>query len=141
MTREVVVVSPSVTVAAASRMMERRHIRHLPVVTDGRVIGILSDRDILRSAAGGEPDTTCGVAMTPAPITCRTNTPVGRVAELMLTHKIDSIPVVDDVGALVGLVTSSDLLSLLVDRDQAQMLPFDFRLRLSDSDAAIEAIA
>jgi predicted transcriptional regulator len=78
--------------------------------------------------------------MTPAPITCLPNTPVGQVAELMLAHKIDSVPVVDGGGVLVGLVTSSDLLALLVERDQAQVLPFAFRLRLTDSDAeALEA--
>jgi CBS domain-containing protein len=52
----------------------------------------------------------------------------------MLEHKIDSIPVVSVSGTLIGLVTSTDLLGLLVDRAQAQVLPFEFKLRVADSD-------
>ena len=139
MTREIIVVLPGVSLKVAARMMKRRHVRHLPVVLDGRLLGILSDRDVLRHR-GSEAPITCGEAMTPAPITCSPDTSVGRVAALMLEHKIDSIPVVER-DALIGLVTSSDLLELLVERDQAQALPFDFRLRLSQSDGALEAVA
>ena len=131
MTRDVVVVSPIVTAGIAARMMERLRIRHLPVVEDGRLVGILSDRDLLKRPAG----TSCGAAMTPAPVTCLPNTPVRKVAQLMLQHKIDSIPVVGHSGVLTGLVTSTDLLGLLVDLDEAQMLPVDFRLRTAATDA------
>jgi CBS domain-containing protein len=140
MTRDVVVVSPTVSVVAARRMMQRNHVRHLPVVMSGRLVGILSDRDVLRCPAE-EANLNCGAAMTAGPITCHPKTSVGRIAQLMLTHKIDSVPVVDDDDVLVGLVTSSDLLSLLAERDEAQLLPFGFQLRLTDSDAALEAIA
>jgi len=134
MTREVVVVSPSVSVAAAGQMMARLGIRHLPVVDGGRLVGVLSDRDLLRHHGAAAAQLTCGEAMTPAPLTGRPDDSVGRVAELMLTHKIDSVPVVDAAGRLIGLVTSSDLLALLVERDQAQALPFDFSLRIAHSD-------
>jgi CBS domain-containing protein len=139
MTREIVVVSPSVTLQGAGRMMERKHIRHLPVVAGERLVGIVSDRDLLRHR-GADATVTCGEVMTEAPITCSPRASVGRVAELMIELKIDSIPIVDD-DRLVGLVTSSDLLALLVERDQAQALPFDYRLRHSLSDAALEAVA
>jgi CBS domain-containing protein len=141
MTREVHAVSPRVSLMAARGMMQRRHVRHLPVVTEGRLIGILSDRDLLRHAGDEDQSTSCTVAMTAAPITCRPTTPVGRVAELMLTHKIDSVPVVNDDEILVGLVTSSDLLTLLIDHAEAQMLPFDFRLRMTDFDDAAYDVA
>lgn len=74
--------------------------------------------------------------MTPAPVTCLPSTSVSQVAKLMLQHKIDSIPIVSYSGSLTGLVTSTDLLGLLTDLDEARMLPFDFRLRraVSDSD-------
>jgi CBS domain-containing protein len=131
MTRDVLVVSPTVSVGIAARLMKRAHVRHLPVVEARKLVGILSDRDVVKHVA----DTTCGEAMTPAPVTCSQDASVGRVASLMLEHKIDSIPVVSVSGALIGLVTSTDLLGLLVDRAQAQVLPFEFKLRVADSDS------
>lgn len=139
MTREVVVVSPTVTLAAAGQMMHRLHIRHLPVTEGGRLVGILSDRDVLKH--GGAGQLTCGEAMTPSPVTCTPDTSAGHVAELMLEHKIDSVPVLGPTGLLVGLVTSADLLALLVEHDVAQVLPFDFRLRLAKTDAETLAAA
>jgi CBS domain-containing protein len=61
----------------------------------------------------------------------------------MLEHKIDSVPIVGSSGVLVGLVTSTDLLALLVDRAGAQVLPlpFDYRLRIASSDGDALALA
>jgi len=129
MTRDVVVVSPTVSVAVAARLMQRVHVRHLPVVEARKLVGILSDRDLVKQAA----DATCGQAMTPAPVTCSQD--ASRVASLMLEYKIDSIPIVSVSGTLIGLVTSTDLLGLLVDRAQAQVLPFEFKLRVAASNS------
>ena len=137
MTRDVVVVSPNVSVSGAARLMNRLKIRHLPVIDGLRLVGILSDRDLLKHGNG----VTCAEAMTPAPVTCSPESTVGRVAQLMLEHKIDSIPIVSLSGALAGLVTSTDLLGLLVDRDQAQALPFDFRLRVARSEGEAQSLA
>jgi CBS domain-containing protein len=137
MTRDVVVVSPTVSVGAARHMMNRLTIRHLPVVEARRLVGILSDRDLLRHGDG----VACAEAMTAAPVTCSAESSVGRVARLMLEHKIDSIPIVSLSGTLTGLVTSTDLIGLLVDREQAQILPFQFRLRMAGSESEARAIA
>jgi CBS domain-containing protein len=130
MTRDVVVVAPTVTVGSAATMMKRRHIRHLPVVDGRRLVGILSDRDLLTHAR----EATCLEAMTRAPVTCSPGASVGRVAGLMLEHRIDSIPIVDASQKLVGLVTSTDLIGLLIDRAEAELLPFDFTIHLAADD-------
>jgi len=136
MTRDVVVVPPELDLGAAQEIMQHRHIRHLPVVKRGRLVGILSDRDLLRyeEVLLDGVGASVGAAMTPAPITCAITTTVSQVARLMLEHKIDSIPVTDSAGALVGLVTSSDLLHLLVESAEIQALPFHFRLTLQEED-------
>jgi acetoin utilization protein AcuB len=139
MTRDVIVISPEVTLGAAKRMMERWRIRHLPVVSDGRLVGILSDRDVLRYEGAIEdgPEVRAGEAMTVAPVTCESTAPVSRVAQMMLDHKIDSVPVVDAQGRVSGLVTSSDLLLLLVDRSGVELLPFDYRVRFGEEDGML----
>ena len=130
MTRDVVVVSPMVSVGGAARLMERRRIRHLPVIENGRLVGILSDRDVLKHA----PSLSCAEAMTPAPWTCLPDASVSHVARLMLDKRIDSVPIISASGSLAGMVTSTDLLWLLVERDQARRLPIDFQLRIAHSD-------
>ena len=130
MTRDVAVVAPIVTVGGAAALMERKGIRHVPIVEGRHLLGILSDRDVLKH----DRNVTCAEAMTPAPVTCTPDVSVSQVAQLMLERKIDSIPIVGPRGELVGLVTSSDLLSLLVERAEVHRLPFDFKLRLASSD-------
>jgi CBS domain-containing protein len=121
-------------------MMQRLGVRHLPVVEARRLVGILSDRDLSGAAAS---NLTCGEAMTPAPVTAAPDAPVGQIAALMLKHKIDSVPIVGSSGVLVGLVTSTDLLALLVERAEAVVLPlpFDYRLRIASSDGDALALA
>lgn len=136
MTRDVIVISPDVTLGVAKRLMERWKIRHLPVVKADRLVGILSDRDVLKYEAVLDfgRGVRAGEAMTVAPVTCQSSSSVGEVAQRMLDHKIDSVPVVDGKGGVVGLVTSSDLLLLLVDRSGTELLPFDYRLRFGEED-------
>lgn len=130
MTRDVVVVAPTVPIASAARTMAEMRIRHLPVVEGGRLVGIVSDRDLVKRS----PAASCGEVMTAAPVTCLANATVSHVARLMIEHKIDSIPIVNYSGTIAGLVTSTDLLSLLVDDNPARVLPFEFRLQMASSD-------
>jgi len=143
MTRDVVVVPPEMLARAARKIMERSRIRHLPVVKQGRLVGILSDRDLMRFETDDldEIPTLVGEAMTAAPITCSTSTTVSRAAQIMIEHKIDSLPVVDPSGNLVGLVTSSDLLHLLVESADVQALPFHYRLHMSEEDGLAADVA
>ncbi|MFO0675795.1 MAG: CBS domain-containing protein [Polyangiaceae bacterium] len=135
MTRDVLVVSPSESLHAAWSIMSRERIRHLPVVRAGALLGMLSDRDVLRRGtldAQGDfhvpRDVRVIDAMTPTPLeTCEFDARVSDVADRMIDGKIDAVPVVRGLR-LVGLVTSTDLLSLLVEREEAQILPFHFRL-------------
>jgi acetoin utilization protein AcuB len=141
MTRDIVVVSPNVNAQAAQLTLRRLRVRHLPVVEGGRLMGIISDRDLLRLPIS-DPPLTCGEVMTPAPVTCRSGTAISQVASAMLEHKIDCVPVVDHADRMVGLITSSDLLELLVERDRAQVFPpYEFRLRLAETDEELYSAA
>jgi len=135
MTREVIVVPPELSLQSAWRVMTRERIRHLPVVRAGALIGMLSDRDVLARGTIGKDGVlhvpasiVVGEAMMPAPlVTCDESTDVSDLVRTMTERKIDAVPVVRGLR-LVGLVTSTDLLLLLVDRDEARPLPFEFHI-------------
>lgn len=115
MTREVVTIAPSTTVADALAVLDTNNIRHLPVTDGGRVVGVVSDRD-LRMAISADPAGGSGVAdvMTTEPITVPSSTPVETAARTLTRRRIGCVPVVDD-GALVGILTESDLLRAFVE--------------------------
>jgi acetoin utilization protein AcuB len=121
MTREVVVLSPEMTAADALAVCRERRIRHLPVLEAGRLVGLVSDRD-LRSAAPalGDPGRTAALGkirvsevMTREVVSVRPDDPIEEAANAMRERKIGCLPVVED-DALVGIITSSDVMEALV---------------------------
>lgn len=134
MTRKVFVVPPETSLSQAWALMRSERFRHLPVVSGGTLIGLLSDRDILLRATleGGQvrvPETPVGEAATAWPHVCQPDTDVCDLVRVMTEKKIDAVPVVEGTDRLVGLVTSTDLLLLLIRLDEAKIpLPFVFDL-------------
>jgi acetoin utilization protein AcuB len=121
MTRQVVTLSPETTAAEALALCRERRIRHLPVLEEGRLVGIVSDRD-LRSAAPalGDPGRTEALqnlrisdVMTRDVVSARPDDPIEEAANAMRERRIGCLPVVED-GALVGILTSSDVMEALV---------------------------
>jgi acetoin utilization protein AcuB len=133
MTREVIVAPPRLSVADAWCVLQRESIRHLPITEGGRLVGIVSDRDLLRAGrptASGDltfSNQTVAEIMSMGLVVCSPGASVADAVRLMTKGKIDALPVVEG-DRLVGLVTSTDLLLLLVDQAPAQVLPFDFRV-------------
>ena len=112
MTRQVVTIGPETRCEKARRMMDEHRIRHLPVVDTGRLVGMVSDRDV-RSAASGLPGAVAARIMTPDPVTVTSETRIEHAAHLMLDARFGAVPVVDD-SALVGIATYTDLLRAFV---------------------------
>ena len=111
MTATVETVRPDDVVETVREILRKRRIRQLPVVAAGRVIGIVTDRDV---RAVADAATTVDSIMTPTPATVGPDTPVEVAATTLRQRKIGALPVVDD-HALVGIVSESDLLGALVD--------------------------
>lgn len=136
MTRQVVCVPKDLPLERAYELLRDRRIRHLPVLEGETLSGILSDRDLLTWAQRGAdgkltfPSVSVSKVMATRPITCKPNSKVADIAELMLEHRIDSVPVVDPGGRLLGLVTSTDLLELLRSPDETfERIPFTYELQ------------
>jgi acetoin utilization protein AcuB len=115
MTTKVETVHPRDTLADAEEKMRRGRFRRLPVIDDGgAVIGILTDRD-LQKHVGYLQTTRVTAAMVDDPLTVGSGEPIERAAEIMLDRKIGGLPVMNK-GALVGIITATDLLAGFLQR-------------------------
>ena len=117
--REVDLAEPAETVRDAADRMRDRRVGTL-VIADaaGRPIGVVTDRDLaLRVvAAGRDPRaTTVGEVMTPEPRTVSETAPIESVLSLMRSGSFRRVPVVNDDGKLVGIVSLDDILGLLAE--------------------------
>ncbi len=110
-----VVVASDRTLAEAHRLMRERNIRHLPVVDGGRLVGVVSQRDLylLETLKGVDPGTeTVREAMAPDPYAVPPDAPLEEVAAAMAERKYGSAVVVDR-GSVIGLFTTVDALHAL----------------------------
>jgi acetoin utilization protein AcuB len=121
MSREIVTLAPDETVGTALALCRERRIRHLPVLSERRLVGIVSDRD-LRSAtpALGEPERAAALqqvlvedVMADDVISALPDDPIEQAANTMRERRIGCLPVVED-GELVGIITASDVMKALV---------------------------
>ena len=112
MTPNPVTVLPSTPSTEAFELMRERHIRRLPVVENGKLIGIVALSDLLKAGAYTD-DTEASkmriyLVMTTAVRTVTPETTLRQAAKLMLTHKISGLPVLDG-ETLAGIITESDI--------------------------------
>ena len=131
MSSPAITVSPDTTLPAANALMKEKEIRHLPVLEKGRLVGIVSRGDLREASISASINAdqyelhfllnklTVGKLMTRKVRTVAPDALVVDAADLMTEHKIAGLPVVDAEGAVVGIVTESDLLKMLVRRLRA----------------------
>jgi CBS domain-containing protein len=117
MTHDVVTLSEDENLAVGDDLLKRYHIRHLPVVRNGRLVGLVSHRDLIRALARQAGSGTRHPIWAKDVMTRNVETlsPVCSVREAvdkMLDHKFGCLPVVDDDGQLVGIITETDLVRL-----------------------------
>ncbi len=127
MTKEVITISANCTLPEAHQIMMNEEIRRLPVVDEyGRLKGIITLGDV--RGAQPSPATSLSIwelnyllsslkvekIMTPDPITVNIEATIGEAARLMLENRLSGLPVVDNGEKLVGIITESDIFSMVV---------------------------
>lgn len=126
MSSQVVTVTPETTLPEAHKLMTEKRVRRLPVVRQGHLVGMVTRGDIREA----EPSSATSLSiwelnyllsklkiaeiMTPNPYTISPEATVSEAAQMMLTKKVSGLPVVDDAGTLVGIITESDIFRLVV---------------------------
>jgi len=116
MTKQVVALDSTMPIGDVTALMEQRHIRHFPIVDEGELVGIVSDRD-LRTVGSEHPKAKVGVSfkdevakiMNAPVITAHPRDPIEEAAKVLCENKIGAMPVVQE-GELIGIVTAVDFL-------------------------------
>ena len=111
MTRDPDTAQPQDTLQAVAAKMDRGDYGSMPVVDGGRLVGVVTDRDIaVRAVAQGlGPDTEVGEVMTPDPVCVGLDSDVEDAAEIMQEEQIRRLFVTDDDDRLVGVVALADV--------------------------------
>ena len=129
MTCDPATVAPNDSLQRVVELLRRRDIRSVPVLEDGRLIGIVTDRDV-RQVAPAYPlfreeveirryteNLTVTAAMTADPMTIAPDAPLIDAAKVLETYRISALPVVDGTE-LVGMLTVTDLLRVFVEQNE-----------------------
>ncbi|MCL4779085.1 MAG: CBS domain-containing protein [Gammaproteobacteria bacterium] len=109
MTVPAVSVAPTDTLEHARRLMAGSSLHHLVVLEDGRLVGVLSATDLV-----GSPATVVAGLMHPDPVSIPATASLHDAADVLASGAFHSLPVVDPDGRVVGMVTATDLIRLLI---------------------------
>ena len=127
MTKNPVTVTPATTIDEATALMKKGKFRRLPVVEEGRLVGFFSDKDLMRVAPS--PATTLSRyeeralldkltvrdILPPKVISVAESATIEEAALIMCESKVGGLPVISSVGAVVGVITETDIFKTFVD--------------------------
>ncbi|QQE77656.1 CBS domain-containing protein [Alicyclobacillus sp. SO9] len=120
MTSNVTYVSESDTLEKAAQLMQSIDCGSLPVVENERIVGVITDRDIvIKGVAKGKANASVRECMTQQPVTGTPNMDAHEAADLMSQHQIRRLPVTDNSGKLVGICAIGDLATVDIHINEA----------------------
>lgn len=114
MTRDLVTLKETQNLAIADELLRLHRIRHLPVVREGKLVGLLTHRDLLKATSEKHPDPAkhplwAADIMNREVKTVRPDTSLREAVKVMLDNKFGCLPVIAETGKLVGILTEADL--------------------------------
>ena len=152
MSKTVITVDVNDSMHDAMKLLKEHNIRMLPVMKEGELVGIITDRDIKRASASDA--TTLEIheltylmirikaidVMNKDPITVRFDHTVEETAEVLLNNKISGAPVVGDKGNVVGIITQTDLFRALISLTGIGKKGIQFAFQLEDRPGSIKDV-
>jgi acetoin utilization protein AcuB len=149
---------PAITVDAndsmndAIKLLKQNDIKMLPVMEKGKLVGIVTDRDLKRASASDA--TTLEIhellyliskikikeIMTKKPITVPLDYTIDETAEILLKNKISGVPVIDHYGDVVGTINQNDLFRIIISLTGAEKKGIQFGLEVEDRPGSIKEV-
>ncbi|WP_022853445.1 CBS and ACT domain-containing protein [Thermodesulfatator atlanticus] len=153
MTEDPIVLDENASIMKAVQIMKEHNMRRIPVVKDGKLVGIITDRDI-REATPSKA-TALDVhelyyllseirvkdVMTPDPITITPDVTVEFAAVVMLENRISGLPVVDEENHVIGIITQTDVFKVLIHITGIYYGPYQIAFLLKAQPGLISEIA
>ncbi|MGD8370000.1 MAG: CBS and ACT domain-containing protein [Syntrophobacterales bacterium] len=152
MSRKAITVDEDLSLMKASRLMKEHSIKHLPVVKNGRLIGIVSDRDLKEA----QPSKATSLDIHELyylldqvkiknlmSVDLHITTPeevVEKAAATMLEHDISALPVVNEEGELEGIVTKGDLFRAMIAISGIKQAQLQFGAQIKDRPGAVKEV-
>ena len=153
MRKDVITIDEKESMGDAINLMKKNDIRMIPVMKKGKLVGIVTDRDLKRASASDATtlemhellyllaDIKIKNIMTRDPITVSPHDTVEETAELLLNNKISGAPVVDEKGKIVGTITQTDLFRVLISLTGVGNRGVQFAFQLEDRPGSIKEVA
>jgi acetoin utilization protein AcuB len=152
MSKQVITIDENDSMNNAIHLLKKHNIKMLPVMKQGKLVGIVTDRD-LKSASASDA-TSLEIhellyliskikvkdVMTKNPITVPLDYTIEETAEVLLKHKISGVPVIDHYGNIIGTVTQNDIFRTIISLTGVERKGIQFGLEVEDQPGCIKEI-
>lgn len=152
MKSNVISVDADASMDTAIRLLKEHNIGMLPVMREGELAGVVTDRDIKRHSASEATSLDIheliyliskikvSDIMSRKPVTVKPDYTVEETAEILLKEKISGVPVISDQGKLVGIITKSDLFKVIMSMSGLPKRGIQFAVRIFNRIGAVQEI-
>jgi len=153
MSKQVITIDLNDSMNDAMDLLKKHDIKMLPVMEKGKLVGIVTDRDLKKASASEATSLDIHELlyliskikikeiMTKNPITVPEDYTIEETAEVLLKHKISGVPVVDPYGDIVGTITQNDLFRIIISLTGVERKGIQFGLEVEDLPGSIKEIA
>lgn len=153
MSKEVITIDVNDSMTNATKKLKEHAIRMLPVMKQGGLVGVITDRDLKRASASDAntleihellyilSKIKVGDIMTKSPITVPLDYTIGETAELLLENKISGVPVINNEGQVSGVITEADIFRAIISLTGLKKKGVQFAFELDDRPGSINEVA
>ena len=153
MSKQVITIDANDSMNDAIKLLKKHDIKMLPVMKKGKLVGIVTDRDLKSASASNAislemlellyliSKIKIKDIMTKKPITVPLDYTIEETAEILLKHKISGVPVIDHFGDIVGTITQNDIFRTIISLTGVERKGIQFGLEVEDRPGSIKDVS